>query len=327
MTDVSIVVMGKTGAGKSTLVNALLNQNVAKTGMGNAVTYENQLYSGARVSPSGIKEYNLKVYDTIGLEIDEDKRESVLWSIKDIIRDVSTEEGVNTVWYCVNGKGQRLEDSEKRMIVRWAEDLTIPFIIVITQCISEDADNLERVISRELPNYQIVKILAEPYKTRSGIIDAFGVDDLLIKTVKKYRTTKKSLLQEKEQRLGTLKRLRVARLEREGKNIIKKYARLGTGLGLAPAGGIVSATALFRGMINELNNLADLEPDDNEADQIVSTVTKIAFTPLLAIPISGSIVSNIYIKKAGERYLEVLKECIWEDDDEIINIRKLIRKL
>ena len=44
MNNVNLVVMGKTGAGKSTLINAVLEEDLAPTGTGQAVTKKNQLY-------------------------------------------------------------------------------------------------------------------------------------------------------------------------------------------------------------------------------------------------------------------------------------------
>ena len=44
MRNVNIIVMGKTGAGKSTLINTVLKEEVAPTGMGQATTKKNQVY-------------------------------------------------------------------------------------------------------------------------------------------------------------------------------------------------------------------------------------------------------------------------------------------
>ena len=45
MKNVNVVIMGKTGVGKSTLVNAVFKRKLAKTGVGAAITIKNEKYN------------------------------------------------------------------------------------------------------------------------------------------------------------------------------------------------------------------------------------------------------------------------------------------
>ena len=66
MGHVNLVIAGKTGVGKSTLINAAFRENIAETGIGRPVTDEMRLYKK--------EDFPLRIYDTIGLELDEEKR-------------------------------------------------------------------------------------------------------------------------------------------------------------------------------------------------------------------------------------------------------------
>ena len=45
MSSANIVVMGKTGAGKSTLINSVIGEDLVPTGVGGQVTQKNKIYT------------------------------------------------------------------------------------------------------------------------------------------------------------------------------------------------------------------------------------------------------------------------------------------
>lgn len=79
MDNLNLVIIGKTGSGKSTLINAILGEKVAPVRSGQAVTKENKVYTKSTLLPlgedCGVGRYGmvgkkLNLYDTVGLEID-----------------------------------------------------------------------------------------------------------------------------------------------------------------------------------------------------------------------------------------------------------------
>lgn len=150
---VNLAVFGKTGVGKSTLVNAIFGERVAATGIGTPVTMGSHLYLDQRGT--------LGVIDTRGLEIGRDDAEL----IKELTMAVKTsrskpiEEQIHVAWYCVRGMDRRFEDVEERFI-RTLADLDVPVIVVLTQVpmrdgqFHPDAVELARQIeARQLPIY------------------------------------------------------------------------------------------------------------------------------------------------------------------------------
>ena len=69
--------MGKTGTGKSTLINAVLEEDLAPTGTGKPVTRENEVYSKKMLLPVGANDNGrygcvacrVDMYDTWGLRL------------------------------------------------------------------------------------------------------------------------------------------------------------------------------------------------------------------------------------------------------------------
>ncbi len=175
---------GKTGVGKSTLVNAIFGEAVAATGIGRPVTLGSHLY----VHRTG----KLGVYDTQGLEVgrDTDRIVSELQRFIEHSRTMPFAEQVHLAWYCVRATDRRFEETEAVFIRRLAE-LELPVVLVMTQVparrdaagtlyVAPDALELARQVqAMDLPVHEgrpvLVNALADPF---TGV-EQHGLLDLL----------------------------------------------------------------------------------------------------------------------------------------------------
>ncbi len=122
----NLAIFGKTGTGKSTLVNAIFGTEVARTGIGAPVTQGSHLYVDNRGT--------LGLVDTQGIEIGRDDGELVK-DITRVVRDLRKKpmsEQIHCAWYCVRGMDRRFEPAEADFIKALA-GLDVPVLLVFTQ--------------------------------------------------------------------------------------------------------------------------------------------------------------------------------------------------
>ena len=122
----NLAIFGKTGVGKSTLVNAIFGSEIAKTGIGEPVTRAEHLY----LHQSG----TLGVLDTRGLEVGKDNA-ALIAELRDYLHGMRRKplaDQLHVAWYCVRAGDRRFEATEADF-VRALHDLGLPVILVLTQ--------------------------------------------------------------------------------------------------------------------------------------------------------------------------------------------------
>lgn len=165
---VGILFTGKTGVGKSTLVNAIFGNDVAQTSIGAPVT-------------RGIKTYEtetLRLYDTEGLEMLKSQQEDVIKKIKKEV----TSDNLHCIVYCVNANSNRFEEFEENFVEEMSE-LGVPVVVVITQAYNQkiSADLKSYIDEKCLDVSDVLLTLALPYQINEDCptIDAYGVNELV----------------------------------------------------------------------------------------------------------------------------------------------------
>ncbi len=171
----NVLLIGKTGVGKSTLLNAVFREPLAKIGSGRPVTQDVRQY---------VKDdFPITAYDTPGLELSGEQIQRVQLDIAQLIEDKRLKpmsEHIHVIWYCISHEGQRIEAVE----VEWLQKLDlkdIPVILVITKTLTrKHSEFLQALDAENLPVRQIVPILAEPVALDDEItIASHGLDQLV----------------------------------------------------------------------------------------------------------------------------------------------------
>ncbi len=129
----NLAVFGKTGVGKSTLVNAIFGRDVAATGVGSPVTRGLVYYR----HPDGF----LGLYDSEGFETGT-AGDAIVDGLRRLVADHRTravDEQIHAVWYLVRWSDRRFERAQEQF-VRELASLGLPVILVMTQVPSRDGE-------------------------------------------------------------------------------------------------------------------------------------------------------------------------------------------
>lgn len=145
MTMGNVLVIGNSGVGKSTLINAVLGKEKAVTGWGaEGTTKELRIYES--------EEIPFRLIDTMGFEPDPKKSKDAVNSVKDwskkCAKEGNEDNAINVIWFCVEGTSSKLfpraiEDLSKATAM-WE---SVPLIVVITKsyAVPERQQNIEMV--------------------------------------------------------------------------------------------------------------------------------------------------------------------------------------
>ena len=180
-----VLILGRTGVGKSSFINYLLNTESARVGVGKPIT-QDMFTIYEYEDKEGMK---LKVIDTKGIET-EDAHEYVPNLTKDIMDNCTSSDPTkwyHTIFYCVSMNNKRFEPFEAKLINDLSKYINQNIHIVLTHFKEDEAgkaDDMQKYIKEQLDkgirqNINFYRVCSVNKKTRGGEIKAYGRDKVV----------------------------------------------------------------------------------------------------------------------------------------------------
>ncbi|MGO4929180.1 GTPase [Fundicoccus sp. Sow4_F4] len=338
MQPINIMIAGKTGSGKSTLINALFREKIAETGVGMPITQEVQ-----KLTKEGIP---LTLFDTQGLELNVDVQHDVLTSLSALIKQEKAKgerDQLHLAYYCLNANMSRIESYEIELISAIAQQL--PVILILTQTIGEETERFEQYLqSMALPVEAIVPVLAKDYRIqKSYSIQSFGLQELIDITLEVIPS-------EVHKAFINAQRIDIQLKEDSAKSWAKTYISSAFGVGFTPIP-IADASLLVPMQITMLGHITAIFGLSLDKSQILSMIAGIGGTggatlfgkflvssAFKVIPgigtITGGVISgataSVLTVTLAYSYIEVLKRIAMAEatgqDLKLVEIQKLMNQ-
>ncbi len=330
----NILLMGATGVGKSSLINALFGQEVAKAGIGKPVTQHLEKYVDG--------EKGLILWDTKGIEAKDyqNTMESLKKEMEDSFKTQDKKEMIDVAYLCVKETSSRVEEREKALL-SFAKEWNIPTIVVFTNTQEKAGDAFVKEAQRVIDKEWGFKGFIRAYARVNSVAFSFRGMEVPIEGLKELvDETKKCLIDAKKNKQNHFLLIQKANIQArkqamidESKTVIHVAARAAGAAGLIPIpfSDALAIAPIQAGMIYKMNDAFGVKMKDSVAASLitgllgVTAVAQVGGTLvnglLKFIPVVGSVVggaTTVAITEGiGFAYLKVLKKCFNDEIGEV----------
>ena len=179
----NIMLLGRTGAGKSSFINYLVGKKVSENGIGIPVTQGFETYQYDDVD--GIP---LQIFDSKGLEVKDYKtiKEEIFDFLKFRCGSEDVHKWIHSIFYCINISGSRIEDGEINFIKGLSGEISQTVHIILTHCTKNAGGEKQREkwneeIRARIDNKNIKIYFVNSVKTETRVeeVEPFGREEIL----------------------------------------------------------------------------------------------------------------------------------------------------
>ncbi|RVY60312.1 GTP-binding protein [Helicobacter pylori] len=251
----NILLMGYTGSGKSSLINALFGKEIAKAGVGKPITQHLEKYID--------EQKGLVFWDTQGIEAADyhDTMQSIKKEMEDSFKTLDEKEAIDVAYLCVKETSSRVQERE---LLSFAKDWNIPTIVVFTHTQEKAGEafvqETKEIIDEEWGFKGFIKAYARvnsvAFSFRGMEVPVEGLEELVDET-------KKCLIEAKKNKQKHFLLIQKANIQArkqamidESKTIIHVASGAAGGVGLIPIpfSDALAIAPIQAGMIYKMND-------------------------------------------------------------------------